>query len=198
MDAECTHDGSLKHLAKFSQWGWETFERRFLTPDRLAELQVRDTRWPLTLLPPTPNTPNMRTHAPSGPRAGETHHNMPALDAGHLQGLQRALLRSGYRRLKAGGTLVYSTCSFSERQNEDVVRWLLQQEPSAEVRPVEVVVVAAAAGSDSAAGLPAPLAPLVPLPGAAGTLKHTLRFGPGCGTSGLFVAKIQKRGALAL
>ena len=28
MDAECTHDGSIKHLAKFAQWGWDTFERR--------------------------------------------------------------------------------------------------------------------------------------------------------------------------
>ena len=23
VDAECTHDGSIKHLAKFAQWGWE-------------------------------------------------------------------------------------------------------------------------------------------------------------------------------
>eukprot|EP00962_Isochrysis_galbana_P043416 scaffold16523_cov117-Isochrysis_galbana.AAC.1 len=39
VDAECTHDGSVKHLAKFSVWGWDTFERRFLDPDRLAELR---------------------------------------------------------------------------------------------------------------------------------------------------------------
>jgi len=38
VDAECTHDGSIKHLAKFTQWGWETFERRFLDPERLTTL----------------------------------------------------------------------------------------------------------------------------------------------------------------
>lgn len=38
VDAECTHDGSIKHLAKFSQWGWDSFERRFLEPSRLRDL----------------------------------------------------------------------------------------------------------------------------------------------------------------
>jgi hypothetical protein len=35
VDAECTHDGSLKHVVKFSSWGWETFEKRFLDPQRI-------------------------------------------------------------------------------------------------------------------------------------------------------------------
>jgi hypothetical protein len=44
VDAECTHDGSVKHITKFDQWGWDSFERRFLDPQRIAtitELQVR-------------------------------------------------------------------------------------------------------------------------------------------------------------
>jgi hypothetical protein len=41
VDAECTHDGSVKHLAKFAtQWGWESFERRVLDPGRLDGLQA--------------------------------------------------------------------------------------------------------------------------------------------------------------
>ena len=40
VDAECTHDGSIKHLAKFAQWGWDTFERRVMQPDRLATLRA--------------------------------------------------------------------------------------------------------------------------------------------------------------
>ncbi len=40
VDAECTHDGSIKHLAKFAQWGWDTFERRVMQPDRLASLRA--------------------------------------------------------------------------------------------------------------------------------------------------------------
>ena len=40
VDAECTHDGSIKHLAKFAQWGWDTFERRVMQPERLATLRA--------------------------------------------------------------------------------------------------------------------------------------------------------------
>ena len=45
VDAECTHDGSVKHITKYDQWGWDTFERRFLDPQRIStitELQVSE------------------------------------------------------------------------------------------------------------------------------------------------------------
>lgn len=38
MDAECTHDGSLKHIQKFDNWGWETLERRVLDVKRIDSL----------------------------------------------------------------------------------------------------------------------------------------------------------------
>jgi len=127
VDAECTHDGSIKHLAKFAHWGWETFERRFLEPSRLASLAE----------------------------------------------LQLALLRNGFRLLRPGGTLVYSTCSFARAQNEDVVAALLAAEPTAALVPVE-----------SLAG--APCRP--------GALPHTLRFEPRLSqSSGLFVARVHKK-----
>ncbi len=40
---------------------------------------------------------------------------------------QKGLLRSGYAALKPGGTLVYSTCSFSPEENEAVVQDLLRR-----------------------------------------------------------------------
>jgi 16S rRNA C967 or C1407 C5-methylase (RsmB/RsmF family) len=40
VDAECTHDGSLRHIAKFQQWGWPTFERRVLGARRLRALAL--------------------------------------------------------------------------------------------------------------------------------------------------------------
>lgn len=40
VDAECTHDGSLKHLTKFHSLGWETFCERVLHPDRFPHLQA--------------------------------------------------------------------------------------------------------------------------------------------------------------
>ncbi|KAJ4714188.1 S-adenosyl-L-methionine-dependent methyltransferase superfamily protein [Melia azedarach] len=30
VDAECTHDGSIKHIQKFENWGWTTLQRRVL------------------------------------------------------------------------------------------------------------------------------------------------------------------------
>ena len=53
-----------------------------------------------------------------------------------LVDLQRRLIMSGFRLLKRGGTLVYSTCSLSEEQNEGVVQWLLQQCSGAFIIPV--------------------------------------------------------------
>ena len=53
-----------------------------------------------------------------------------------LVDLQRRLIVSGFRLLKRGGTLVYSTCSLSEEQNEGVVNWLLQQCSNAFIIPV--------------------------------------------------------------
>lgn len=44
-----------------------------------------------------------------------------------LKVLQRQLLWNGFQLLKPGGILVYSTCSFSPKQNEDVILWFLNQ-----------------------------------------------------------------------
>jgi 16S rRNA C967 or C1407 C5-methylase (RsmB/RsmF family) len=89
--------------------------------------------------------------------------------------LQKQLIYNGYRMVKPGGVLVYSTCSFCEKQNEDVVRWLLQKfADSAELVPISF----GSAGPNVAAG----------------TLEHTVRFYPSqSGTSGMFIAKIRKR-----
>ncbi|PJA47262.1 hypothetical protein CO172_02450 [Candidatus Uhrbacteria bacterium CG_4_9_14_3_um_filter_36_7] len=48
--------------------------------------------------------------------------------------LQRRLLRSGFQALKIGGTLVYSTCTLSYEENEQMVEWVLKTYSS--VRPV--------------------------------------------------------------
>lgn len=52
-----------------------------------------------------------------------------------LVDLQRKLIDSGFRLLKNEGTLVYSTCSLSEDQNEMVVRWLLESHRDAVLIP---------------------------------------------------------------
>ena len=40
VDAECSHDASVRHVLKFERWGWETWERRFLGKGRLEGLQA--------------------------------------------------------------------------------------------------------------------------------------------------------------
>lgn len=52
VDAECTHDGSVKHIQKFENWGWITLQRRVLDAERtdnLHALQVK-TRYSRVLI----------------------------------------------------------------------------------------------------------------------------------------------------
>ncbi|WZZ37520.1 hypothetical protein YC2023_020921 [Brassica napus] len=127
VDAECTHDGSIKHIQKFEQWGWTTLERRVLDAERT------DT---------------------------------------NLTALQLNLLRNGFRLLKQGGILVYSTCSLTHAQNEDVVDEFLAQSSSAELQEIEMAK---------------------DWPCRSGRTPKTVRFDPSnSATSGLFVARIKK------
>ena len=94
VDAECTHDGSVRHLSKFKDWGWHTFRARVMDQERLA----------------------------------------------YLPQLQRKLLLNGFRLLKPGGGLVYSTCSLCRAQNEDIVQWFLSQ-PSVIASKTQLVAI---------------------------------------------------------
>ena len=49
---------------------------------------------------------------------------------------QRAILGSALPCLKAGGALVYSTCTYSPEENEETVAWLLDEYPALELVPV--------------------------------------------------------------
>lgn len=51
---------------------------------------------------------------------------------------QKSLLRSAFRALKPGGTLVYCTCSFAPEENEKIVASLLKREETAGLLPLEV------------------------------------------------------------
>ncbi|XP_065857779.1 uncharacterized protein [Euphorbia lathyris] len=126
VDAECTHDGSVKHIQKFEQWGWETLQQRVLNADRTDSLTT----------------------------------------------LQLKLLTNGFKLLRVGGLLVYSTCSLTVSQNEDVVEKFLKENPSAELQEI-----------DGARDWPCK----------SGRIPKTLRFDPMTSqTSGLFVVRFTK------
>ncbi len=52
--------------------------------------------------------------------------------------LQRRLLRSAVAMLKAGGTLVYSTCTLAPEENEEMIAWLVAEFPV--MRPVPIAL----------------------------------------------------------
>ncbi len=58
----------------------------------------------------------------------DTYRHWSARKVSESQRKQRRLLRSAFDALKPGGTLVYSTCSFSPEENELVVQRLLRDE----------------------------------------------------------------------
>ena len=103
-----------------------------------------------------------------------------------IRHLQLSLLQNGFKMLKKGGILVYSTCSFSRYQNEEVVLAFLESRGSFDVE-VESVPFA-------------DTFPLAPLPSCYANhlkkseLEKTLRFTPRhSATSGLFVARFRKK-----
>lgn len=52
--------------------------------------------------------------------------------------LQKGLIVAGYRALRPGGIMVYSTCTIAPEENEEVVAYLLRRSPEAELLPVEL------------------------------------------------------------
>jgi len=91
---------------------------------------------------------------------------------------QKKMIKNGFRLLKEGGILVYSTCSFCQSQNEDVVQHILDMEPTARVVPIDYFTT-----GDGRTCHASP-----------GSIPNTLRFYPKhTGTSGMFIARIEKK-----
>ena len=52
--------------------------------------------------------------------------------------LQRDIVSDAWACLKAGGLLIYSTCTFNTKENEENIRWMLSEFGDAEVLPVDI------------------------------------------------------------
>lgn len=109
VDAECTHDASYKHMKFIS----------LPTEDPTSSASTSQ-----TLSKPTAELSHVRVAVE---QASEQS------GAEQLRDLQRGLLHNGFANLKVGGELVYSTCSKERAQNEDIVQWLLDSMPNAEL-----------------------------------------------------------------
>ncbi|MGL4802842.1 MAG: RsmF rRNA methyltransferase first C-terminal domain-containing protein [Cetobacterium sp.] len=53
------------------------------------------------------------------------------------QSIQREIIRDGYKMLKKDGVLVYSTCTFSKEENEDIINEFLNEYENAELINME-------------------------------------------------------------
>lgn len=60
--------------------------------------------------------------------------------------LQQRMLMAAFKRLKPGGALVYSTCTYAPEENEHPIDHLLRHVPEAEVWPFELPVEGARPG----------------------------------------------------
>ena len=58
----------------------------------------------------------------------KTHQDWSVKKVKDLSHLQRWMLRSAISSTKPGGTIVYSTCTMSPEENEDVIDWVLEKE----------------------------------------------------------------------
>ncbi|KAI9906357.1 hypothetical protein PsorP6_004308 [Peronosclerospora sorghi] len=126
VDAECTHDGSIRHLQRLNTAEkWEEYVRNHLN----------------------------------------------SIEVERILNLQHGLIRNGFKMLRPGGTMIYSTCSLSTKQNEDIVSKFLEAEPLAKIDSI-------------------PYSKDVPCK--EGKLQGTIRFTPSQNTSGLFIARIYK------
>ena len=105
-----------------------------------------------------------------------------------LELLQRQLIQRGFDLLKPGGIMVYATCSFCVRQNENIVQWLLKTNPGRAVCQ-DLVKEEEERGEREECSHNVPLR-------RSSVLSETIYMDPlTCQTSGLFVAKIKKAGA---
>jgi len=115
VDAECTHDASYRHLSHINvpnndqHYGDEASEE---------DLDVDENYYRL----PASN----ESLSISDNKSSKSHRTMN--ESNNLRALQRDLVHNGFRLLRPGGVLVYSTCSKDELQNEEVIKWLLMTE----------------------------------------------------------------------
>lgn len=54
----------------------------------------------------------------------------------YYSSIQKGILKAAIAMLRPGGCLLYSTCTFSPKENEEIIAWLLDQEPSFSVLPI--------------------------------------------------------------
>ncbi|MBT4824293.1 RsmB/NOP family class I SAM-dependent RNA methyltransferase [Candidatus Woesearchaeota archaeon] len=55
-----------------------------------------------------------------------------------ISGQQKQLIETGFKLLKKGGTMVYSTCTLEPEEDEGIISWLLEKYDNAKVEKIEL------------------------------------------------------------
>ncbi|KAL8438227.1 hypothetical protein ACSSS7_000316 [Eimeria intestinalis] len=113
LDVQCTHDASIRHMARLERVIRETQRQQQLYAQQHQHQHQQQQQ-------------QLQEEAP--PVQGE--------DFYQLQQLQQQLLLRAFQLLSPEGLLVYSSCSKDRRQNEDAVLQLLQHESDALLYPL--------------------------------------------------------------
>ncbi|KAJ2752543.1 hypothetical protein GGI19_003758 [Coemansia pectinata] len=153
VDAECTHDGSLVHVQKYAQWGWDQLDTQVVDGNKSVTVPI----------------------------------------------LQSKLLENGWRLLKPGSVLVYSTCSLSRYQNEFVLGGFLARHAEDEA-VLEPIPLLAGSGAIVTSPIWTPVdddewdrAGLSQRRSVFSRMRHAVRLNPlVSNTSGMFIARIKK------
>ncbi|CAD8110881.1 unnamed protein product [Paramecium primaurelia] len=166
IDAECTHEGSIKHLKKYIQKPMhEQNSKKQQKNNKASKKQLQKNY-----------TNTYTTEQTKANEWTEEDFNSRFLDQKKLQqiyDLQFSLLENGYKLLKQNGILIYSTCSFSQKQNEDqIIKFLEQNYDAILVHPFYGMQEQQCKS---------------------GQIFNTVRFDPKVSnTGGMFIAKIKK------
>ena len=110
VDAECSHDGSFRHLSECERsdrtaGGTGLSSEEAASDDKKSDVDASGGRY-------TKKMASSKYVARSEEEISE---------------LQKKLISNGFSLVRPGGALIYSTCSLSSRQNEEVVSHLLEQ-----------------------------------------------------------------------
>ncbi|EGC37643.1 hypothetical protein DICPUDRAFT_76769 [Dictyostelium purpureum] len=105
-----------------------------------------------------------------------------------LTELQKGLIDNGFKLVKVGGHLVYSTCSFCKEQNEEIVQFLLNKYKDS----IKLIPAFQEFEKDNNSSNKEDTEEECKIPYSIGYIPNTFRFYPKNGTSGMFISKFEK------
>lgn len=187
VDAECTHDGSIKHLKKYLD-EYNNLKvnknKEEIKSQEINENEVLDISNKEKKRRKKQEEINQNSNIYISDKKKKNQWTMEdfkerVLDQKKLleiTNLQGNLLKNAFKLVKAGGIVIYSTCSFIKAQNEEIIYKFCETEKKAELVEVFPEVVKKALKCNK------------------GLIDKTVRFDPiNSQSGGMFIAALRKK-----